>query len=699
MKKLLFILLISLGFLQLFSLQNSFFNSQFYIDSLNCTKVGDWKSGKTFTVFSEDTFMFMGDGVYMRIYNINDPNNIIEISSIKTYGFVNKIIVSDTLVFIANGYRGLTTINIADMENPYILSNFDPAIYLNDDYFFDIEIVDTLIYVADKYKGLLVINISDPINPEIIGTYEILDESCNHVSISGSLLSLGFENSNAVYLFIITDPTNPVYANSFSGGEKSTIIGTLLYTISDSIFNVYDISDPLNIGFVNSYVLNSKTYDFYISDTIAYIADSSGMTILNISNVDSTIFVMDSLLIEDKKISVFSANNIAFMSSEMHGLNLIDISNLSDISLLNNIRTYMSMDEMKILNDTIMFIAGYNGMRILNIAKKDSVFLLADYKNNDYIRSVYVNDTICFAGSDVSLDIIDISDLKNPVTLRSENISNVYSLISQDSILYIGYIDGLLIYNISDLSSPQLIAQIDTSRIYDMEIIDSILYTNKFSINVSDPNNPIILDNYSDVNFSKISIVDSFLYLIDGYNIYRYNILDPANIVGTWLAFIDDYAMDIYCDENFIYLAMQCTGLNIYEYIDSLYLRGSYFTSDFTKSILYNDSLVYIGNYDTGIDIIRPYDLSLVKSNNKNSIDNIKIDKIIDNNIYIYANIDNSMNIHIKIFNVLGEKIMEKECILNDGENRIMLKNIKDGVYFIEVLLNNKILKTKSIKM
>ena len=68
-------------FKKLFVLSMLLFVAKSYgADSLNCRLLGGWFSGPNHAVFVKDTLAFIGDGGYLKILNVKNPEAPVELS-------------------------------------------------------------------------------------------------------------------------------------------------------------------------------------------------------------------------------------------------------------------------------------------------------------------------------------------------------------------------------------------------------------------------------------------------------------------------------------------------------------------------------------------------------------------------------------------------------------------------------------------
>ncbi len=81
-------------------------------EAQNCTYIGRYACGPCYCVTVADTILYFGNGGYLEILDISDPENPVELSDILTPGGVWDVTVRGNYAYIANGFCGLRVIDI-----------------------------------------------------------------------------------------------------------------------------------------------------------------------------------------------------------------------------------------------------------------------------------------------------------------------------------------------------------------------------------------------------------------------------------------------------------------------------------------------------------------------------------------------------------------------------------------------------------
>lgn len=136
--------------------------------------------------------------------------------------------------------------------------------------------------------------------------------------------------------------------------------------------------------------------------------------------------------------------------------------------------------ETMFLSGNNMFLGTRNGMLIYNVADVTKPVYIANFWHATGCDPVVVQNNRAYVtirggnpcGSSVNrLDVLDITNLKSPVLLRSYNLTNPYGLGIDDDVLFVcDGTDGLKVYNASDpyYISEHLIATFKGINAYDV---------------------------------------------------------------------------------------------------------------------------------------------------------------------------------------------------------------------------------------
>jgi len=320
------------------------------------------------------------------ISNKNAPNIL---STTSTKGTPYSLDINDQYIYIADGYNGLSIIDIKSSKSPKLVSNirlYDFASYVT--------IVDNYAYVSDRYKGLTIVDISDKVSPKIT----------SNIKTDGSTSSIVID-ANYAY---ISDNNNGV-----------TIIDISNVQLPKIVSNIY-FKDYVSSTTIDNQYLYVSSHSYNSSDT--------NLTIMNINSPTTPVYI-SSIKIKGYIKSVKIYENNMIVASREGGLNIFNISDKNNITLIHNISSLGTVNDISLSNDskhlylsmnnsdfTIIDNPIYNRPKVelkssneieitLFNSKASGIFTIRLYEDNkNYIKALY--------GANVDLTVKDRGILK-----------------------------------------------------------------------------------------------------------------------------------------------------------------------------------------------------------------------------------------------------------------------------------------------
>ncbi len=273
--------------------------------------------------------------------------------------------------------------------------------------------------------------------------------------------------------------------------------------------------------------------------------------------------------------------------------------------------------------DNYAYCAFLNGLVVLDIKEKDKPkFLSQFYLGGGFSIAVKENFAYLASGKQ-GLQIVDISDPKNPVRKGSGETSGEAKdiVIDEDRAYIADGPSGLKIFDIANPSSPELIGSLDTGGFAGgVAVRGQVVYVADGEsglqiININDPRAPKLtatLDTPG--NAEKVTIYGNYAILADGYpGLQIIEISDPSGPELTTTFLTSSYANSVCVFEN-----TACVG-NLYDggsqLVDITHPEEPVLLST-TKHTAYNEAYsvaldedyVYVVDYFSGIHILSKAD-------------------------------------------------------------------------------------------
>ncbi|WP_417375975.1 Calx-beta domain-containing protein [Gimesia maris] len=273
--------------------------------------------------------------------------------------------------------------------------------------------------------------------------------------------------------------------------------------------------------------------------------------------------------------------NIAYVANGSYGLQILDISDPTNISQLGFFYSSGNAYDVQVEGNIAYVANGLSGLLILDVSDPDNIFELGVFDTPDYARSVQVVGNIAYVAEDGSgLRILDISDPANISPIKLFNTpGEAYDVQVVGDRAYVA--DGSSGLSILDISDP-------------INIYELGFYTPTGANNIG--------------SARSVQVVGNLAYIADSIRGMRIlEITDPANIVqqGIYLT-PDGGAYDVQVDGNIAYVAAGASGLFVLNVsnpasisqLDVLNLPGS------ALGVYVVSTVAYVADYSTGLTVI-----------------------------------------------------------------------------------------------
>ena len=239
-------------------------------------------SGFAKAVFVSGSYAYVADGENgLQIVNISIPSTPDSAGWFNTPGSGEDVFVSGNFAYLADGGEGLQIIDITDPNNPDSAARFSDGssikgVFVSGDYAY--------LSTADK---LQILDVSDPTDPGIAGFHYMPFYKGNRIYVEGNyayIAALG----DGLHIFNVSDPYNPVELDTVYN-PGGTAYGVFVYDDLAYVafevdgVHVIDVSNPYQIGFVDRFDTEGKSYDLFIVGKLIYVADNSSLVILRLS--------------------------------------------------------------------------------------------------------------------------------------------------------------------------------------------------------------------------------------------------------------------------------------------------------------------------------------------------------------------------------------------------------------------------------
>lgn len=449
----------------------------------------------------------------------------------------------------------------------------------------DAYIEEDVLFLTCDEGGLSVFNISDPANPSYLGGY----------LTAGTLMQRG--------LFV---EDNYAYVGDWYNG-----------------FNVLDVSNFSDITLVSAYTVGSAVNCIDIQDDLAYIGADDDLYVVNISNPETLVQVGSYFSTSGHFYDIAVNGDYVYLVNYLDGLEILDASNLSDISSKS---VYYPADSRPVSD--IVFTGSYaiiatvyGNMEVIDVSNKASPYLAYTVTGSSGVASIEQHGDYLLTEGYFSVDVYDASVISSISEVGSEDI--VYNPLTvyckDDTLISMSYSYGIEVVSLSNILYPnKLCTRSFGGEAFDVAVKGNYAYlTNMINgllaIDITDKTNPVrvrqVTSGGTMPNMPReITIEGDYAYVTDHQ--YCFSIYDLTDPTDPSLIYTDTTAFGIglgsAIDGDYAFVASNEDGLRIYDTSNKVatVLAGEVSDGGYTEGVYLKDTYAYCADSSGGLEII-----------------------------------------------------------------------------------------------
>lgn len=459
--------------------------------------------------------------------------------------------------------------------------------------------------------GMQVLDISQPSDPTEIGS--IGGGAVTGIEVSGQTAWLTFtREARAVDL---SDPHHPVYTarlaptNPISVVSAVGVSGHAVY-LAGNDFDVFDLSDPKAPVLKASLELPGYVNAVRVVGAQAFVATSSGLHVLDVSNplapnlvgtspgwncrdvwVDgdrafvaagnSGLVVFDVsdptaprrigwLDTAGEALGVRVAGNVALVADLAPGLQVIDVSNPALPKLRSTMDTPGLARGLALAGSSLLVADGTAGMQIVDVGIPNQPARIGGFNLGTAYAVKLTGRTAYLANGASGLEVLDISNPGEPRLIGrydSKGTASDVEIVGTRAFLADGPA-GLVVLDISDPTKPTKVGEVDTTgNASHVRVAGNRAYVADGTsglqiIDIANPAAPRLLGRYATQGFARrVEVVGDSVYVADTSRgllqvrvsnpasptlVQRWPVNSPFQMSGVWAADNTVYATETY---------------------------------------------------------------------------------------------------------------------------------------------------------
>ncbi|WP_169816857.1 LVIVD repeat-containing protein [Kangiella sediminilitoris] len=399
------------------------------------------------------------------------------------------------------------------------------------------------------------------------------------------------------------------------------IEGDYLYIADGSGWmRVINVRNPANPKLSGKVRLNSEIKSIHFHDNNIYIAAGwTGIHIINVSNAEKPILV-NTYKSGGYVLDIVVAKNTGFIAAgQDHGLQIVDLADLSNPKLLssheisgsaagidsNGEYAYVvNMDDeepglhifdvtvrekpVKIavqpliygaervrLEGNMVYVAGVAndaGLIVIDVSNPEKPKKMGSWWDSTCSESVTIDNQIAYlAHGDQGLEILDVRDPNDPSVIKHFSAAGrVRGVDTQGQLAFVanGY-RGLKIVDVSNHANPVDLSELKTYRALDVDVAGPFAHVaddwaGYKLIDISNPKAPKLVAELDTPGYAEdIFVLQNMVYIADGEGGLRIlDLSDPSSPKEVSSVPVEGgYAYEVYVAGDFAYLAAGEAGL------------------------------------------------------------------------------------------------------------------------------------------
>lgn len=406
-----------------------------------------------------------------------------------------------TVVFLGSG-AGVIILDVTDPASPVKISELSTR-GLVDAIYFD-ESLNRL-YVNAYFAGFEIWDVSNISAPAKIGGGPVIGLPRGGIFAEGNYVYV-VTVADGVQIFEVSDPSSPVYLGSCILDPdyfcwNSAKSGNLIFAaLSEGGMKVVDVSDPANPVIAGTY--SDIVYGVSVVNDIAYVVSYNfGINILDISDL-SNITVTGTAGITGFPYRVKAQGNYAYVSnadSQYGGIEVVDVSDPANPSVVT---TYTGYAEHIALGGNMLAYTGSSyPCTILDLTDPAAPVLGSTYSIPIFTSDVYVDGNYAYTGNN-GFRVFDVSDKSHPVQVGYNPTDGAIVRTAGDVAVYIresmSANNPVMVMDISDPTNPSLLGQYNSPVMTnDLELRDNYAFVSCWwdgvrVVNFDDPAAPVL---------------------------------------------------------------------------------------------------------------------------------------------------------------------------------------------------------------
>jgi len=499
----------------------------------------------------------------LKVINISDPANPVEVGSCATSGAAYAVAVDGDYAYVADGSNGLRVIDISVSSNPTVVGGYGEGVtYLG------VTVSGDYAYVAAGGDGLVVLDISNPVSPSLAGSRDASGYALE-TAISGNYAFVA-NSANGLLVIDISDPTSPDSVGTYATPDSAkgvVISGDRAFVAGcGSGLQIIDITDPASPSLEGRCDTDGRAVGVAVNGDYAYVADgSAGLQTISIGNTADPSW-RDSCRTSDYATKVVVRGEFAYVTDRNGGFKIIHVADATLPPLRAGNLAVSAPGRAVDVDGDCAYLTRGSYLLAVDISvpyAPDTVGIFGPLGGE--FTDVAVSGDYAYATEDsLGFQVIDVSDPHAPFAAGSCSIpGGGYGLALAGDYAYVAAgPSGLRVVDISDPANPSVAGSCSISGYaYGVAVSGDIAYVAAGSgglsiVDISDPTNPSEAVNFITSDMARgVAISGDIAYVAAGtQGLVIIDISTPQSPSLVSVCGINGYAHSVVAEGRYVFV-------------------------------------------------------------------------------------------------------------------------------------------------
>ncbi len=282
----------------------------------------------------------------------------------------------------------------------------------------DVIIKDNLLYIAQGEGGLMIVDVTDPVNPEEVSTLtKGVRGYSTKISMKDSIVYLA-AGSFGISVVDVKDPAEPYTTVSnlnMKPAKNLHIMGDWIFTaVSEQGVNIADVSVPGWPDIRGGLYTSGYAMDMVTTSDSAYLLVASGemgLSMYDISNFEQGYGVYRKVGWGDtpgyaESLALLEEESIAFMACGTSGLQVVNYADTNNIRVIGSYDGGGYAKEILYDNNKVFLTVEMGGLQIIDVSNPSSPSIIGQVDSEFSLGLTMDEDYVYMADEDEGLIVI-----------------------------------------------------------------------------------------------------------------------------------------------------------------------------------------------------------------------------------------------------------------------------------------------------